>query len=779
MVPACAKTVCTDAQRRAGILFACFVGMTSTAANANEPAGDAAAEGGLPEVVVTARRRDEDAQLVPIAMTTVSGDSFASSGRVRLEELNQSMPSTNIQFSGPRQTSIVVRGIGNNPGNDSLESSVGLYLDNVYLGRASMANLDLVDLEQITLLRGPQGTLFGKNTTAGVLAIATRTPSFVRGGMVESSVGNYNSYQIKASWSEPLREDELAARLSFAKTVSGGFISDVTTGQKLNGSDRMGGRAQLLWQPGESFDLRAIVDYSEEHSDAGAFALWNPGPNSGAKYYSAIAAAGANVVYDPDYDVVTLDGCQHYDVRSSGASAEASWNFRGYTFTSISAYRSWRFMPCADPDNTDRDAIRMAGQNVDDNQWTQELRLSSPADRPLSYVLGLYYFNQHQQNLLYTQYGADAVAITALQLGNAAFTGGRVDNGQQLDTDSRAVFAQATWRPTSTWELALGLRETREQKQVRLTRSSDGQPAFEANPNFTPYSSGLLEQQDDSLSALFSASYRISPTLFAYASVARGEKSGAINPTPPGPGLDVSSLYVRPERARHFEAGVKTALFDRRLLLNANLFWMRIEDYQATLLVQPGTGDTFQQILSNIGAVRTQGVEADIAATSDAGVTFDLSASYNEAIYLSYANAPCSAEQLAPNLVPGQKVCDLSSQALVGAPQWIVNPGLSYRHPLLTSLSGELQARYSWHSSYFGTADDSQFARVPSYGILNLRYSIGGTWRQHPVSLSFWSNNALNRRDMIGGVLVAGRLYHYMGTPAAPRTIGITLRLDL
>jgi iron complex outermembrane recepter protein len=760
------------------LLFVCIAGMSVTPAPAAEPPPDAAAEG-PPEIIVTARRRDENAQLVPIPMTTLSADSFAATGRVRLEELNQSLPSTNIQFSGPRQTSIVVRGIGNNPGNDSLESSIGVYLDNVYLGRASMANLDLVDLEQIALLRGPQGTLFGKNTTAGVLAIATRPPSFVRGGTLESSVGNYDSYQIKASWSQPLREDELAARLSFARSVRGGFISDVTTGDKLNESDRTGGRAQLLWQPGETFSLRTIVDYSEEHSDAGAFALWNPGPNNGSKYYSAVAAAGANVVYDPDYDVVTLNGCQHYDIRSSGASAEGRWNLGGYTVTSISAYRTWRFMPCGDVDYTDRDAIRTAGQNVDDNQWTQELRLSSPADRPLSHVIGLYYFNQHQQNLLYTQYGDDAGAITALQLGSAAFVGGRVENAQQLDTDSFAAFAQASWRPTSTWELALGLRETWERKRVRLNRSSHGLPGFEANPSFTPYSSGLLEIEDDALSALFSASYRFSATLFAYASVARGEKSGAISPTPPGPGLDVRSLFVRPERAEDFEAGVKASLLDRRLLLNANLFWMRIEDYQATLLIQPSTGDSFQQILSNIGAVRTQGVEADIAAATDAGVTFNLAASYNDAIYLSYPNAPCSAEQLAPDLVPGQKVCDLSSQPLVGAPRWILNPGLSYRHRLFTQLSGEFQAGYSWHSSYFGTADDSQLARVPSYGILDVRYSIAGKWRGHPLTLSFWSTNTLDRREMIGGVLVAGRLYNYMGTPAVPRTIGITLRVDL
>jgi iron complex outermembrane receptor protein len=172
-------------------------------------------------------------------------------------------------------------------------------------------------------------------------------------------------------------------------------------------------------------------------------------------------------------------------------------------------------------------------------------------------------------------------------------------------------------------------------------------------------------------------------------------------------------------------------------------------------------------------------VEADIAATTDAGVTFNLSASYNDATYLSYRNAPCSAEQLAPDLLPGQKVCDLSSQALVGAPEWMLNPSVSYRHPLFANLRGEFQAGYAWHSSYFGTADNSQLARVPSYGILNLRYNVEGEWRGRPLTLSVWSNNALDRREMIGGVLVAGRLYNYMGTPVMPRTIGVTLRMDL
>src|SRR6186713_18205 len=166
---------------------------SSTSVEASDAPADgashAASSAGLDSVTVTARRRAENAQTVPIPISAIGAASLEKSGQFRLEQLNQKLPSTNVQFSNPRQTSIAVRGLGNNPANDALESSVGVYLDDVYLGRPGMANLDLVDIEQIALLRGPQGTLFGKNTTAGVLNISTREPTFEPSAQFESSVG--------------------------------------------------------------------------------------------------------------------------------------------------------------------------------------------------------------------------------------------------------------------------------------------------------------------------------------------------------------------------------------------------------------------------------------------------------------------------------------------------------------------------------------------------------------------------------------------------------------
>jgi iron complex outermembrane receptor protein len=155
-----------------------------------------------------------------------------------------------------------------------------------------------------------------------------------------------------------------------------------------------------------------------------------------------------------------------------------------------------------------------------------------------------------------------------------------------------------------------------------------------------------------------------------------------------------------------------------------------------------------------------------------------LSGSYNDAVYMSYHDAPCSAEQLAPLLVPGQKVCDLTGQALVGAPKWIVSPSVSHTHTLFAGIAGTAFASYSWRSWFYGSADNSRYALVPDYGLLNLRYTVQGRGGSAPWSLSIWSNNVLDKRYVIGGLVASGRLYNYSETPGFPRTVGATLNVS-
>jgi iron complex outermembrane receptor protein len=745
----------------------------SAAAYAAEDAAPEASTGGpdanqIESVTVSARRRDEDSQSVPIPISVLSGDTLERSGQFRLEELNQHLPSTNVQFGNPRQTSVAVRGLGNNPANDALESSVGVYMDNVYLGRPGMANLDLIDIDQVALLRGPQGTLFGKNTTAGVLNLQTQLPTFEPQFRLETSGGDYGYYQVRGAASGPLIGNELAGRISVARSHKDGIVDDIFDGRQLNGYLRDGVRGQLLYKPTDTFSLRLIGDYNREDSDCCASALYNLGPNGGAAYLNFARNAGGTIVFDPDYRKVTLNSRQHMSVNQGGGSAEANWQLGDYKLTSISAYRNWRFVPTNDADSMSIDAITNAGQAVNDEQWSQEIRLASPTGRTIEYVGGLFYFYQHQNNFLYTYYGPDAGAFT----GRPAFNNASTITSQFLGTNSIAAFAQATWNVNDRLSFTGGARETYEDKATRVHRNPPvGLPGFQAA--FPVYESGKLERHDANASALVSGSFRFTDNVLGYASVARGAKAGGINPGVPTAGLSTDSLYVEPETATDYELGIKTSAFDRRLQFNANLFWADVKDYQATQLNEVVKG-VFVQVLSNIGKVRSRGLELELQAVPVSGLRFALNGSYNDAVYQSYANAPCAAEKLAVGLT----VCDLTGSQVVGAPKWIASTSVGYEHPVASGLQAFGGVDYSWRSSYFGSADNSELARVKAYSLLNVRAGVSGDWGTNRWTASVWATNLTDKIYTMGGLSAASGTLQYAEFPGNPRAIGATLRLD-
>jgi iron complex outermembrane receptor protein len=233
-------------------------------------------------------------------------------------------------------------------------------------------------------------------------------------------------------------------------------------------------------------------------------------------------------------------------------------------------------------------------------------------------------------------------------------------------------------------------------------------------------------------------------------------------------------LYIRPEKATDLEAGVKSSWLDHKLVLNANLFWTLVKDYQASSQIETSPG-LFSQTLSNVGWVRTQGLETEISAAPVTGLDLSLTASYNAAVYRSYHGAPCAAELLAA----GKTVCDLTGSPVVGAPKWIATPSFYYRHALAGNLDGFIGADYTWKSWFFGTADNSKLAIVPSMGLLNARIGIGGGIGAHSWELFAWTENALDKHYVIGSVVTAGAQWNYFEVPGNPRTVGATLRFKL
>jgi iron complex outermembrane receptor protein len=741
-------------------------------ASAGEPTDferrDAGGPAILEDVVVTARRRPENAQEVPIPITAIPGSSLGQTGTVRLETLNQQMPSLNIDFANPRQTSIAVRGLGNNPANDGLESSVGVYLDNVYLGRPGMANQDLVDIEQISLLRGPQGTLFGKNTIAGVLDITTRPPSFTPYAMLETSVGNYGYYQVRGTASGPL-DESLAGRMSFSKDSRDGYTEDVTDHSRVNGMERQGIRGQLLYRPTDALSARVIGDYETENSNCCALVLYNEGPNDGALYKRRLAAAGATQFYDPTFSSVTINDLPHVAVRQGGGSVEGTLSLvGGYTLTSISAYRAWHFVPRYDADNTSVSAIVDAGQSVDDEQWTQEIRLASPAEGLLDWVAGTYYFYQYQDNLLTTQYGSAASALYGLPV---FYNDSQSNVHTYPKTLSYAAFAQGVWHATDVLSVTTGVRDTYENKTGHIERDPATGPLV--NGALSSYASGPLKVANNDLSGVLNLDYEIDPSVHEYFTVARGAQAGGINEAVPARGLLNSSLYVLPETAIDYELGVKSTLLAQRLMINVTLFWTDVRNYQATQIEQPLPG-VLVQTLANIGSIRTRGIETEMSSKLPEWLTIRLTASYNDAIYTSYFDAPCAVESV------GALICNLTGRQVVGAPKWIANPSVNAAHNIAGDLDAYTLTEYAWRSSFFGTPDDSQLARVNAYGLVNLRAGLRGHLGRSAWDFSVWSNNVLDKHYVVGGVSGASgpTFGAYWLVPGTPRFWGATIRLE-
>jgi len=740
-----------------------IAGAAATSLAATEAGDDA-----LATVTVTARRREEDAQDVPIPITAIDGKSLERFGQFKLEELNQRLASTNVLITNPRQMSFAVRGLGNNVANDALEASVGTYLDNVYLGRPGMANFDLIDIDQIALLRGPQGTLFGKNTTAGVLNIQSRAPSFEPGAAFESTAGNDSYWQVRGSVTGPISE-HLAGRLSASKTYRDGYIDQPLRDNELNEANRTGARGQLLWQPNDELNVRLIADYNKEESDCCAGVIKSLGANDGALYLAKIAATGAIYEFDPNYRTVWTNGWQHMSVEQGGSSVEANWKLGDSTLTSISAWRFWDFKPYNDADGVSLDAIINAAQQVNDEQGSQEIRWASPSDRKFEYVAGLYWFYQSQDNKLLTQYGPDA----GIWFNRPQFVNGYTQTNQDLHTRSYSLFAQATWNVTDALDLTAGVRGTREQKNTVVDRL----PPTGPNPGIAAllpaYYSGDLERTDDNVSGLLSASYKLNQDALLYASISRGAKSGGINPSVPpsvAGGLPANeTLFIEPEIALDYELGLKTNLLGHRLQLNGNLFWTDVDNYQAARLGNfTGTGVS-TQILGNIGSVRTRGVELELSAVPVEGLSLSLVASYNDAIYTDYKNGPCAAEK------PAALSCDLTGERVYLTPKWVANPSVSFDHHFdrITLFSN---LGYSWRSSFYGSADSSELAKLDGYGLLNARIGVSGELRNTNWSASLWANNALDDTYFVS--LSRGSYGEYAGQRGLPRSYGVTLRLD-
>lgn len=759
----------TDTTVAAGASGPTAVVAAATAAGEDVRHAAAAADAAqvIASVTVSTRRRNETSQSVPTTMSVLDDKSLENNRIYRVQDLQQLLPSTTVNFVHARQLSFAVRGLGNNTASDGLEGSVGLYLDNVYLARPGMAAFDALDVQQLELLRGSQGTLFGKNTTAGVLNITTRQPTFRSENTGSLSVGQDHFVQGKASISGAF-SDTLAGRLSVYKTHEGGYITNLYNGRTVQGGDRQGARAQLLYEPDARLNVRVIADYNEEDSNNGTMVFYSAGPSG--RWLTQAAAVGAHPVTSPGAHQVNLDSGSHVSVHQGGLSAEANYKLgNDYKFTAISAFRFWNFTPRND-DGLDVPVMLNVGALARHRQFTQEFRLATPQGREVESVFGAYYFYQNLDNTNFSYNGPLADRFNATPAGAWSSVNSLADG--HLRVNSYALFGQSIWHINPKWDLTAGLRATYEDKRAYEIRYAPtggatvtGAALAARNARFGAFNSGEISLNNLSPSGLLTLAYKIDADVLGFASLSHGEKSGGINLTVPG-AAGIASLKVDNEKANNVELGIKSNLWERRAQINASLFANVVHGYQNNAY----DPTTLSQYLTNAGNVRSRGAELETTFLVARGFTLGFNGAFNDVKYLRYTNAPCPPEISATS-------CNLSGRhALVNAPRWTSSINAQYARAVADGVEAYFNANTSYRTEVFGTLDASQYSKIPAYALTNLsagaRFKAGGAkW-----DVSLWAKNAFDKLYYTSMWNTSFGAYNaIIGTP---RTVGLTARAD-
>ncbi|MGH6695777.1 TonB-dependent receptor [Sphingopyxis sp.] len=742
-------------------------------------------------IIVTARRRQETAQEIPVAISVIRGDSIEATGNFNVVKLQQLAPTLQVYTSNPRNTSVNIRGLGVPFGltSDGFEQGVGIYVDDVYNSRVAAATFDFLDVDQVEVLRGPQGTLYGKNTTAGAINITTNQPTFDFEGRAEVSVGNLNYRQAKAAISGPLT-DKIAARIAIAATSRRGTLFNVTSDRWINEQDNLGLRGQLLFQPNEDLSITLAGDYSKQDPEGYGTTYVRVGRTQRVltRQYDALVAAvnaanpGRNyaVPSTNPYDrLADIDASLNAGNKIGGASVRVKWDVGPGTFTSISAWRFWDWKPENDRDFTGLSIVSKSQNPSQQDQYSQEFRYNYEGDK-VDFVVGLFGFKQRIDTQGTEQQGADASkwSLTGALADNPSVLEGlTAANTQYLKSTSAALFGQLSWKVTDALTIQPGGRVNYDRKSgfyQRIVTNGGGQvinctPAPGTSlPAVLAAQCGVYQPQESAPSDSawnftydFNVNYKIAPDILAYATYAKSFKTLGINqnglPLNADNTVNYDASTVKPESIDHFEIGLKTQFFDRRATFNLSAFRTDIKDFQAT--VNGGQFGTVRGYLANADKVRTQGIEADLKIVASERFTAYANGAYIDAKYKKFTNAPCPPELSGGTLQPpgaapdysnagvpntaSPRQCDISGQRLPGVSKWAFSYGAEANAPVtLLAKDGQvyLGVDGNYRSHWNSNASPSAYTDIRGYALTNFRVGFRG----EGLDVFGWVRNAFD-----------------------------------
>jgi iron complex outermembrane receptor protein len=758
----------------------------------------------LGEIIVTATRRPERLLNVPIAVTALSGDALENNQVRSIESLQRLVPSlTFTQSTNDLNNNVRIRGVGTALFNVGLESSVSFVVDGVVLARQGQGFQDLIDIERVEVLRGPQGVLFGKNATAGVINVVTKRPSKDLSFEGEAVVAEQGEYRLRASVSGPL-SDSAGFRLTGFWNDVGGHIRNIANGKDYNGGDSYGVRGKLELDATENLNLLLIADYRRSKADCCQFQARSFANPVALKLLDPIIPSPTNT--SVKNDARTFNNTEQY-----GASLEATLSLGEHTLTSISAYRAWDFENNIDVDGLDNPRplfllplvttgigqFNRNGGQSNIKQLSQELRIASAGDRFLDYVAGLFYYDldldrSFQRRVFFCLPGAANGPVVpgqpcAVPQPRSTF------HDANTSTKNYAAFGQATVNVTDALAFFGGFRLQREKVSYRGNRPGVGLVTGDLPLLGASVGSGSVKDTDLSLKG--GVQYKFSRRAQAYFTYTQGYK---------GRGYDVeitgnfaSQQPVRPETVDAYEVGFKGGTRDGRLSSNIALFYQKYDDLQVQATTVVNGLNTFIQ--TNAGSSISKGLEVELSARPVKGLTLNGGFTYLDA-NVNTTGTNCNLTQVATIISPAapqpENACfrftgepassnrqNIDNGRLPNAPRYRLNLSGRYEAPISAALRAFAQASLNWQSSVIFSLDQDPATRQEGYTTVDA--SVGLKEASNRYQLTLFVRNLFDQeyassifRDaFFGNAASPNNLDHYIPKDAN-RYFGASLRVS-
>lgn len=748
-------------------------------------------------IVITSRRRRELLQDVPIAVSVIGGSQIDNVGAFNVNRVKELIPSVQFYSSNPRNTGLHIRGLGASFGltNDGVDPGVGLYIDGVYIARPAAATLDFVDIEQIEVLRGPQGTLFGKNTTAGAFNITSRKPSFRPGGTFELSYGNYGFIQAKSSITGPLGK-KLAARVSFSGTQRDGTLYNTRTLKWINDINNIGLKLQTLWTISDNVNVTIAGDYSRQRPDGYAQVVAGVVTTKRAAYRQF-----ENIIKDLNYSLpsrnpfdrlVDQDTPWNSGNILGGGSVNVDAKVGPGTLTSTTAWRYWRWDPSNDRDFTGLQSLAKSANFSHHQNFSQEIRYAGEFSKKVSGVIGLFFLDQKIES---NPFGVEESGNATWRFSQSTtsdkwatpglFEGYGINTLFSIKSISAAAFANIDWQIVKGFHILPGIRFNYDKKEAIYDRKTYGglqtdDAELIALKNLVYADQSYNSEADENNHTYnITVAYKPSRKVNAFASYSTSYKPVGVNVTglPTVNGQPATDLAViRPEDLKHYEIGIKTTLTDD-FTFNFTYHNSDITDYQ-TNVQSPEIGVN-RGYLANAEKVRVSGFELDANLRASKHFTFFGAVAYTKGKYVKFTNAPLPLEETG-NSVNGQQVAfkDISGGRLPGISDWAGSLGGEFTTPaVFLGNAGRFFVGLDgfYRSDFSSSATPSAYLNINGYTLVNGRT---GFRTGNGFSMFVWARNLLDKDYHEQFLIAGGNAGQYASVLGDPRTWGATLRYN-